>query len=52
MTLTIERPLDSPGVVRLVIDNPPVNATGIADLMSMTEQLCSLSRDDRVVLII
>lgn len=51
MTVTIERPDDSPGVVRLVVDNPPVNATSIVDLAALADHLSALGDDDRVVVI-
>lgn len=38
-------------MVRVVIANPPVNATTIADLTSLADHLSSLGDDDRVVLI-
>lgn len=51
MTVTLERPADSPGVVAIRLANPPVNATSIVDLTTMTELLASLQSDDRVVVI-
>ena len=51
VTVTVERPADFPGVVRLVISNPPVNATSITDLASIADQMSSLGDDDRVVMI-
>lgn len=51
VTVTIERPTDSPGVVTITITNPPVNATSIVDLASLAEHLTSLGSEDRVVLI-
>ena len=42
---------DSPGVVRIVLANPPVNATTIVDLAALAEHLSSLTDDDRVVLV-
>jgi len=51
VTITIERPVDSPGVVTVTIANPPVNATSIVDLSLLADHLSSLGSDDRVVLI-
>lgn len=51
MTLEVERSSDHPGVLHLNFSNPPVNATSIADLRSLAEELDSVSEDDRVVVI-
>ncbi|MFT7598766.1 MAG: enoyl-CoA hydratase [Acidimicrobiales bacterium] len=52
VTVTIERPANSPGVVAITIANPPVNATSIVDLTSLAEHLSSLTSEDHVVLIL
>ena len=51
VTLEVERSDDAPGVVRLTLDNPPVNATSIDDLRSIADVLTSLSESDKVVVI-
>ncbi len=51
MSVTIERPADLPGVIRVVLSNPPVNATTIADLAAIADLFSDLDDDDRVVVI-
>ena len=51
MTLEVERSDNTPGIVRLTLDNPPVNATSIDDLRSIADVLTSLPESDKVVVI-
>ena len=51
MTLEVQRPSDSPGVVRLVLSNPPANATSIEDLCSIADTIEDVTQDDRVIVI-
>ena len=51
MTLEVQRPSDSPGVVRLILSNPPANATSIEDLRSISDTLESLTEGDKVIVI-
>ena len=51
MSLEVQRPSDSPGVVRLVLSNPPVNATSIEDLRSIADTIGGITQDDRVIII-
>ena len=51
MSLEVQRPSDSPGVVRLILSNPPVNATSIEDLCSLADAIEGISQDDRVIVI-
>ena len=51
MSLEVQRPSDSPGVVRLVLSNPPVNATSIEDLRSIADTIEGITQDDRVIII-
>ena len=51
MSLEVRRPSDSPGVVRLILSNPPVNATSIEDLCSLADAIEGISQDDRVIVI-
>ena len=51
MTLEVQRPSDSPGVLRLILSNPPANATSIEDLRSIADTLENLSPDDHVVVV-
>ncbi len=51
VTLEVERSHNAPGVVRMTLDNPPVNATSIDDLRSIADVLTSLLDSDRVVVI-
>jgi len=51
VTLEVQRPSDSPGVVRLVLSNPPANATSIEDLRSLADTIESVTQEDRVIVI-
>lgn len=51
MSLEVQRPSDSPGVVRLILSNPPVNATSIEDLRSIADTIEGITQDDRVIVI-
>lgn len=51
VSLEVQRPFDAPGVVKLILSNPPVNATSIADLGSLADAIEGISEDDRVIVI-
>jgi enoyl-CoA hydratase len=51
VSLEVQHLFEAPGAVRLILSNPHVNATSIADLGSPADAIKGISEDDRVAVL-